>query len=270
MNSTTPRTALVTGAASGIGLAISTRLVAAGYQVAMLDINEVGLHNARAQLGPLAMPVPCDLSDYESLLAAVKTVEDAFGTLDVLINNAGVVTPGTFETSPPAAISRDIGLNLIAPIRVTHAVLKFLKRPGSIVNTVSMAGILPLKDEAVYTASKFGLRGFTLTLATELRSSGIRVSGVFPSGVQTPMLEHEMKNGGSVLNYLSPPVPPDAIAALAMRAIKEGKLEYYARFSDGLSCRLALAFPWIFLLLYPYLEREGAAAQRKFLAKKTS
>jgi 2-dehydro-3-deoxy-L-rhamnonate dehydrogenase (NAD+) len=267
MTSAQQRIALVTGAAGGIGMALTKRLISADYHVLMLDISAAGLAGAKQRFGDSVTAVECDLADPGSIAAAAGLIRESFASIDVIVNNAGVITPGPFIDAEPQAIERQMQINVLGPLRILNMFLPMVRRPGSVVNVISMAGILPLKDSAVYTAGKFGLRGFTLALALELKERGIRVSGVYPSSVDTPMLEKEAQNGGSPLNFIAEPLSPERVVDQIMRALREGGMEYYVPFSDSLLSRLAMMVPWSLPRLLPHFEKKGAAGQQRYLAR---
>lgn len=259
--------ALVTGAAGGIGQILTTKLIAAGYHVFMLDINDKGLAACSVKFGAGVTTVRCDITDPASVVSAGQQVAELTSKLDVLVNNAGFIVPGPFADAKPDAIEKQMQINLMGPLRITSQFLPLLAAPGSIVNIVSMAGILPLKDSAVYTAGKFGLRGLTVTLALELKDRGIRVSGIYPSSVDTPMLQNEAKSGGSPLNFIADPLSPDLVADFAMRAIREGKMEYYVPYSDGVLSRISAALPWLLPKILPMFEKKGHIGKARYLEK---
>lgn len=111
------------------------------------------------------------------------------------------------------------------------------------VATVSLGGIISLKDSAIYSASKFGLRGFLAGFHQEMAAHGVKVSGVYPAAVDTPMLHHEALNGGSVLNFIDKVMTPEAVAAATLRAIDTGRLEAYVPWSASLLARFFGTFP---------------------------
>lgn len=264
---TRSKTALVTGAAGGIGQVLTQRLLAQSYRVLMLDINSSSLEACKARFGEAVTPVVCDLTDVVSVAAARGQIMNDVNSLDVIVNNAGFIMPGPFVKTEADAIEKQMQINLLGPLRVLNAFLPLMTANGSVVNVISMAGILPLKDSAVYAAGKFGLRGFTISLALELRERGIKVSGIYPSSVDTPMLQMEARNGGSPLNFLAEPLPPEAVADAIMRAIREGRLEYYVPYGDGLLSRIASAFPWSIAHLLPRFEKKGMLGKQRYLAK---
>jgi 2-dehydro-3-deoxy-L-rhamnonate dehydrogenase (NAD+) len=259
--------ALVTGAAGGIGQPITRRLLDAGFHVLMLDINATGLEAARAKLGGTTTGIVCDLTDPASVAQAAARVGALTGRIDVIVNNAGLIKPGPFLSLKEEDIERQVQINLLGPLRVLHHFLPSVPNGGSVVNIVSMAGILPLADSSVYTAGKFGLRGFSNSLSLELRSRNIRVSGIYPSGVDTPMLRMEAQSGGSPLNFVSDPLSAEQVAETAVRAIGEGRLEYYLPYGDGILSRILGNIPWILPRLLPMFLKKGIEGHKRYLAK---
>ena len=118
-------------------------------------------------------------------------------------------------------------------------------------------GVVALKGSAAYSASKFGLRGFLIALKSELKDYGVAVSMLLPSAIDTPMLRYEATNGGSPLNFLSDPLPVDAVLKAFLNAQKSKRLEYYIPFGDSLSGRFVCSFPWLIDWVYPILEKVG-------------
>ncbi|MGY4308280.1 NAD(P)-dependent dehydrogenase (short-subunit alcohol dehydrogenase family) [Bradyrhizobium sp. USDA 4369] len=267
MNGERSKTALVTGAAGGIGQALTRRLIGDGHHVVMLDINQSALDACKAKLGERVTTLACDVTSSASVEAAVRAFSERFVTLDVLVNNAGCIVPGPFLRAEPNDIEKQMQINLLGPMRVLTRFLPLVPAGGSVVNVVSMAGILPLKDSAAYTAGKFGLRGLTLTLALELKGRGIKVSGVYPSAVDTPMLRMEARSGGSPLNFIAEPLSPEKVVDAIMLAIKQGKMEYYIPYGDGLLSRISAFVPWLLPHLLPHFERKGAVGQQRYIAK---
>lgn len=259
--------ALVTGAAGGIGQPLTRRLLDAGFHVLMLDINAAGLETAREKLGGSTTGIVCDLTDSASVAEAAARVREVTRQVDVIVNNAGFIKPGPFLSLREEDIDRQVQINLLGPLRILHHFLSAVPNGGSVVNIISMAGILPLEDSTVYTSGKFGLRGFSSSLSLELRSRGIRVSGIFPSGVDTPMLRMEAQSGGSPLNFVSDPLSAEQVADLAMRAVREGKLEYYLPYGDGVLSRVFGCIPWILPSLLPMFLKKGIAGHKRYLAK---
>jgi 3-oxoacyl-[acyl-carrier protein] reductase len=184
------RTALVTGASRGIGLACARALAAAGVRVAMLARTEKTLRAAAREIGLGALPVVCDLSRPDLARAAVQEVESAFGGApDIIVNNAGLFTLAPIDATSPAVFARTVDTNLVGPFRILHPFLPAMRarRSGHILTIGSIADRDALAENAAYAASKFGLRGLHEVLRAELRGSGVRASLVSPGPVDTPL-----------------------------------------------------------------------------------
>ncbi len=261
------RTAILTGGAGGVARALTPLLIAEGYRVALIDVNATGLDKMAVEHGDAVLPLPCDLTDLAALTVTLDKAREAFGALDLLCNNAGVTTTGPFVDVEAASIPRDVGINLIAPLHIIHSVAPWMRSPGgAIVNTISLAAITPLAGSSVYSATKFGLRGFNIALHMEMKARGITVSGVLPGAIDTPMLLKETREGATALNFLGDPLKPETVAKTILRASREGRLEYYVPYSERILSSLALFFPALIPTIYPWFERMGVKRQKAWLA----
>jgi NAD(P)-dependent dehydrogenase (short-subunit alcohol dehydrogenase family) len=189
------RVAVVTGAASGIGRATARRLAAEGAAVACLDIDESvaavaeTINQESAGRGGRALALRCDVTDEEAVAAAVARSTDELGHITNLCNIAGI---GSFSHTTEESLSRwaeIIAVNLTGTFLLCRAVLPaLLEHGGAIVNTVSSAGIKGQPYSAAYCASKGGVLMLTKALAIEYMGRGVRVNGVAPGGVDTPIV----------------------------------------------------------------------------------
>ena len=195
MNDLRGKTAVVTGGASGIGLGIAGALTGAGMRVAIADVEDTALERARASLAGSAgdvLAVRVDVTDREALAAAADRVEEAFGTVHVLCNNAGVLVGGSIDEMAYADWDWVLGVNVRG---VINGLQTFLPRiaahgeGGHIVNTASLAGMSTARGMSVYTASKFAVVGLTEALRADLADSGIGVSVLCPGVVDTNIFE---------------------------------------------------------------------------------
>lgn len=183
MTSLTGRLSVVTGASRGIGLAIATALADAGSRVVRVARTlKDGTHGAFHDYST-------DLTDSLAVERMAGRVLVEAGTPDILVNNAGVFDRIPFTQATVAELTRQLQVNLIGPFAVTHAFLPAMKTAGQglIVTIGSVADINPYPENAVYSATKFGLRGLHETLAAEYRGSGIRFSLVSPGPTDTPI-----------------------------------------------------------------------------------
>jgi 2-keto-3-deoxy-L-fuconate dehydrogenase len=184
-------TALVTGGASGIGLATARLLATRGARVACLDLKTDGLP---AEL----VGVTADVTDDQAVRAAVRTAAEQLGGLDILVNNAGIGAQGTVETNPDDEWHRVLDVNVVGMVRVTRAALPHLRRSrhAAIVNTCSIAAHAGLPNRALYSASKGAVQSLTLAMAADHVREGIRVSCVNPGTVDTPWVRRLLQSAG--------------------------------------------------------------------------
>jgi 2-hydroxycyclohexanecarboxyl-CoA dehydrogenase len=192
------QTALVTGGASGIGAHTARRLAAEGARVAVGDINEDGAGEIAGELDGLA--VKLDVTDTDSVLAAVTRIEAELGAIDVLINNAGTDLFSFFVKTDPGLWDFVLAVNLRGVLAVTHAVLPGMqeRRRGAIVNVASEAGRVGSQGSAVYSAAKAGVIGFTKAIAREAARYRVRVNAVAPGPIETPLLNAAPKVYGEI------------------------------------------------------------------------
>lgn len=265
--STAPRAVLV-GASGGIGPEIARRLDRLGYQLLLADRDEVATAALAASL-EFAVARHVDLSDRGGLDSLCAEIEHDQLGIDVVVMNAGVVFPGNLAEADPQKLDIELDVNLRAAMHVLRASARHMlpRRRGRIITTVSMGGIVALKGSASYAASKFGLRGLLMSLHSELRAHGIRVSGIYPSGVDTPMLHFEARNNGSPLNFVSTPQTIERIGDAFDKAMKTGKVEIYPSWTDSLSGRLVGSFPWLMPWLLPLMEKLGERGRQRYLAR---
>ncbi len=173
--------AVVTGGASGIGLATSRMLAEHGAMVAVLDLDPSGAHE------PL-IAIKADLGDDDSVRVAVETAAGQLGGLDILVNNAGIGAVGTVEDNPDEEWHRVLDVNVLGTVRTTRAALPHLRRSShaAVVNTCSIAATAGLPQRALYSASKGAVLSLTLAMAADHVREGIRVNCVNPGTADTP------------------------------------------------------------------------------------
>jgi 2-hydroxycyclohexanecarboxyl-CoA dehydrogenase len=182
------RTALVTGGAGGIGAATARRLAAEGARVAVGDLDLDAAREVAAEIDGLATEL--DVTDTSSVGRAVAAAGDAFGPVDVLVNNAGTDRFAFFVKTDEALWDFVLGVNLRGVLACTHAVLHSMQERGggTIVNVASEAGRVGSQGSATYSAAKAGVIGFTKAIARESARFGVRCNAVAPGPIETPLL----------------------------------------------------------------------------------
>ncbi|MDA9452131.1 MULTISPECIES: SDR family oxidoreductase [Bradyrhizobium] len=200
------KVAAITGAASGIGLECARALIGAGARVVLIDRAEEALSKACVELGDQAIPLRIDLTDPESMRAGMPQVLEKAGQLDIFHANAGAYVGGEVLGGDPDAWDRMLNLNINALFRSIHAVLPHMveRKSGDIIVTSSIAGLVPVVWEPIYTASKHAVQAFVHTLRRQVAKHGLRVGAVAPGPVVTALIkdwpkekiEEEMAAGG--------------------------------------------------------------------------
>lgn len=185
------KVAAVTGAASGIGLECARAMLAAGARVVLIDRAEDRLQALCAELGPHALPLVIDLTSPSSVAGMAPRILEHAGGLDIFHANAGAYIGGDVATGDPDAWDRMLNLNINATFRSIQAVLPHMieKRTGDIIVTSSIAGMIPVVWEPIYTASKHAVQAFVHTLRRQVAKHGIRVGAVLPGPVVTALLD---------------------------------------------------------------------------------
>jgi len=188
MSRLTTKVAIVTGAASGIGLGIAQLFIREGAEVIFSDINKSGKAAADAA-GKKALFVECDISNTESVKNLVARTLEVFGTIDILINNAGILYQKPISETSDEEWNAVINTNLKGPFLLTREVLPIFEKhgKGKIVNIASIAGIIGYENLSAYCASKGGIIAMTRSLALEFAPKKINVNCICPGAIKTGM-----------------------------------------------------------------------------------
>lgn len=237
MSSLSGKTAIVTGGASGIGLAISTRFAEAGASVAILDFDAAAAEEAAAGIeaaGGKSLAVPCDVSAGDSVTEAVRVVKENLGGIQILVNNAGVANIGTATTTSSDDFDRVMRVNVKGVYECLRAVLPAMIEAGGgvVLNMSSIAAITGLKDRFAYSASKGAVHTMTYSVAADYLEHGIRCNSICPARVHTPFVDgyleknypdnkEEMFRKLSAVQPLGRMAKPEEIAALALYLCSE-------------------------------------------------
>ena len=235
-----PSTVLITGASQGIGKATALLFARQGYDLVLAARQPERLEAIASEvraLGRNALAVPTDVRDPEQVNTLVEKTLEYYGTLDVLINNAGIYLLGSVEAFSLSDWHQAIDTNFWGYVHTIHALLPhFLERgKGTIVNVSSIAGKVPIPYQVPYTASKYAVTGLTQSLHAELEPKGIKVCGVYPNFISTDLMERAIFRGKDeedaqaredlVRKGLSVPIieKPDDVAQAIWDAVKHQK-----------------------------------------------
>ncbi|KXV28615.1 short-chain dehydrogenase [Gluconobacter japonicus] len=255
------RTAIVTGASGGIGAIVTQSLLDQGYQV-------VGLSRTHPEIAHEAFTfVPFDASQTVKLEQVCEDIARNFVSVSVLIHCAAIIQPAEVEAMGTDDVLRQISVNLTMPIVLTSKLLPSMERGSRIIFVNSMAATMPLAGSSIYGATKAGLRNFALSLSQEVACRGILVSSIFPGAVLTEMLRQEMASGGSVLNFVSCPATPCAVAREIVSLINKPRLERFFPALDGVFGGLCMLMPGLLRISMPVLTYFGKRGYARAIRK---
>ncbi|MDQ2652603.1 MAG: SDR family oxidoreductase [Chloroflexota bacterium] len=190
------KTALVTGASSGIGRAVAEALAEAGANLMLVGRNRERLAETVAAVearGVEADVVEAELTDTDAPQQIIEAAVKRFGGVNILVNCAGIFEPMPFETQPLDSFDRQMATNVRAPFALTQAALPYLKPAGAVVNISSIAGYKGFPLSAAYCASKGAVELMTRALGAELGPLGVRVNCIAPGNIRTPMNKHQFE-----------------------------------------------------------------------------
>lgn len=216
------RTAVVTGASRGIGLAIARRLAACGARVAMLARGQEALAERATELGGSALPIPCDVADPAAVSRATVLVQRAFGGApDVLINNAGLFVIAPLDETEPADFISLVQANLVGPFLLLRSLLPDMRARGTghVVTVGSVADRAIFPGNGAYAATKFGARAMHEVLRLETRGSGVRTTLVAPGPTDTAMWDAIDPDGTPGFTPRSSMLRADDVADAVMFAL---------------------------------------------------
>jgi len=233
---------VLTGAAGGMGSLLAAQLVAGGATLAMVDANADALHKVAAGLKG-SHTVAGDLSSAEGCKIAAEECLQLLGGIDLLINLAGINSFAAYEDEDPGKIELIMRVNLLAPMWLTRAFLPAMleQNSGRIVNVGSIFGSIGFAYFSVYSASKFGLRGFSEALRRELADSAVKVTYIAPRAVKTPInSDAVMKMNEATKTNMD---APEDVVKKIVAAINNDHKDIYFGFPESLFVRINVLFP---------------------------
>ncbi|MFO0553793.1 MAG: SDR family NAD(P)-dependent oxidoreductase [Polyangiaceae bacterium] len=268
----TDKVVIITGGSAGIGLAAARFFGEEGAKVVLFARGADALEKARADLegrGAKVATLAIDVAAPGASERIVAFAKERFGGVDILVNNAGAHARGPFTTRKAAELGHMIDVNLRAPIELTHHAVTAMKATGSgaVVNVASLAGMVPTVGSATYSATKFGLRAFSMALADELAGTGITVSIVSPGPVDTQFIMSELDTVTD-LTMSQPLVTAEEVAELILDCAHDGKVERAAPRVSGMLATLGYFAPALRRALRPALEARGRKAKARLRAER--
>ncbi len=252
-----------------MGLEIARRLVGRGYEVAVTDVDDAAASAAAEQLGERAWSLTLDVADTEACRDAAAQVVARSGSLDVWVNNAGILLTGLAFDQEVDVHRRMLEVNAVGTINGTLAAIERMRQSGrgQIINVISLAGLAAATGIVGYSASKHAAIAFSLGTAADLRRAGltgIHISCVCPDGVWTPMINDKLDDPNDALSFSGVMLMPEQIAERVERLLDKPKPVLAIPSWRGQFARFFDRHPKLSLRLTPLLMRDALRRQRAF------
>jgi len=265
------KTVIITGASSGIGFSSAKLFAKEGANVVLAARSTGKLDELETELKQYdvkILKVTTDISKLSECKNLIKETIKSFGTLDIIVNNAGYTSQGEFKDVELKEYDQILEVNLKAPIRLTKLALPHLLKSssGRIINVASILGIFPIPSETVYSATKFGLRGFSYALADELVNTNVRVCLICPGPVDTPFIMDHIDKVHDLV-FSTSVSTPEEIAGLILKSAKDGKMERIKPGHTGLLAKIGMLIPFLKKLLLPFMIMDGKRRKAKYIKK---
>jgi NAD(P)-dependent dehydrogenase (short-subunit alcohol dehydrogenase family) len=264
--------ALVTGAGRGLGLEIARRLVGRGYQVAIAEVDPDTAAGAARELGERAWALPLDVTDTQASRVAAEQVVERAGSLDVWVNNAGILFTGPSYEQEIEIHKRMLEVNAIGTFNGTLAALERMRPAGRghVINVISLAGLAVAPGIVGYTASKHAAIAFSVGTLADLRRAGekdIHISCVCPDGVWTPMIEDKLDDPDDALSFSGVMLMPQQVAEKVEGLLDKPEPVLSIPRWRGRFARFFSRHPRLLIRLTPLLMRDALRRQRSFKKK---
>jgi NAD(P)-dependent dehydrogenase (short-subunit alcohol dehydrogenase family) len=262
--------ALVTGAGRGIGLEIARRVIGRGYEVSVADVDGANGSAAADELGERAWALALDVTDTQACRDAAAAVVERSGSLDLWVNNAGILHTGFSYEQPVEEHRRMLEVNAIGTINGTLAAIERMRGAGGgqIINVISLAGLVTAPGIVGYSASKHAAMAFSIGTLADLRRAGIRdihISTVCPDGVWTPMVD--VDDPEDALSFSGVMFMPQQIAERVERLLDRPEPVLAIPRWRGRFARLFARHPRLAVGMWPLLMRDALRRQRSFKKK---
>ena len=265
------KTVIITGGSLGVGAATAVRFADAGANLVLVARSKKNLERMAEKLRPKTRveTVSMDVTDTTACMNLFKKAEFEFGGIHILVNNAGFHERGPAENVAADDLGKIIDVNLKAPIILSRLAIPYLRKSGggAIINVGSLAGRTPVPGAATYSASKAGLRAFTLSLADELREAQIKVAVLSPGPIDTGFIMSNIENVTD-LTFSQPICTADEVADEIMKLCLNDKRERSMPPISGFLTTITYLFPGFGRMMRPLLESRGRRVKRKLIAQK--
>ncbi|MDH3615170.1 MAG: SDR family NAD(P)-dependent oxidoreductase [Gammaproteobacteria bacterium] len=264
------KTVIITGGSEGVGAATARLFALAGANLMLVARNRKNLEAIAEELRDKTKVeiFPMDVSDADACVDVFKKAKFEFGRIDILVNNAGYHARGKVDEVVAAELAKVVDVNLRAPIVLSRIALPYLRESGegAIINVGSLAGRVVYAGAAVYSATKAGLRSFTLALSEELRGSKIKVGLVSPGPISTAFIMEDMDKVSDI-TFSQPMSSATDVAQAVLDLCGNNIGEQAMPKSSGLLATVIGLMPWLGRLLRPTLERKGQRVKKALKAQ---
>ena len=264
------KTVIITGGSEGVGAATARKFAEHGANLVLIARGKRKLERIAEELRAKTRVeiIAMDVSDADACANIYKKAEFEFGSVNVLVNNAGYHERGPVESVSADDLASMIDVNLKAPICLCKLAIKYLKAAGggAIINVASLAGRTPVPGAATYSATKFGLRAFTFALGDELRGTNIKLAAVSPGPIETGFI---MSNIDVVtdITFSQPLSTAEEVAQEILNLAANKKRERSMPPISGFLTTMMYLFPWLGHAMMPLLVRKGRNVKRKLKAQ---
>jgi len=266
------KTVIITGASAGVGAATARTFAHLGANLVLVARGQAALDVITDELAKLTsvINIAMDINDPKANAKLLVTAAKTFGSVDVLVNNAGFHQRGDVEKNQAEDLAKMVDVNLRAPIQLSTLMLPYLRKAGggAIVNVGSLAGRTPLQGAATYAATKAGLRAFTYSLADELKGTGIYIGVVSPGPIDTGFIMSEIDQVEDIV-FSQPMSSAQQVADAIVSCARGEAVEISLPRSSGWLTTVSYLFPALRRALRPKLYSKGRKAKEQYKQRNT-
>ncbi len=265
------KTVIVTGGSQGVGATVARLFAEAGANLMLVARDKKNLEAVAEELRDRTKVeiFAMDVTDADACVDVFKKAQFEFGRVDILVNNAGYNARGMVEEVDAAVLATIVDVNLRAPIVLSRIALPYLRESGegAIINIGSLAGRVIYPAAATYSASKAGLRSFTLALAEELRGTKVKIGLVSPGPISTAFIMDDMDKVSDI-TFSQPMSSAEDVAQIVLDLCGNSIREESVPKKSGALAMVIGLMPWLGRLLRPSLERKGQRIKKKLKAER--